>query len=255
MIETFGLHVASPAQCLIRDLNWHVQAGECWLVLGRNGAGKSTLLQTLLGLQSPQSGQIHLNGIPLTQHALEHRARLCAYLAQGRHDAFSYRVLDAVLAARHPYQLGYWESETDHTQAQHALQQLDLAHLAQRDIRTLSGGERQRVAIAALMVQDTPFLFLDEPNTGLDLAHQVALSALLKQQYQTQGKAIVLVSHDLNLGIQLASHVLLLLPEGAWHACPVAEVPLALLGACLGHPLERVRHGQQTFFIPSMRSL
>jgi iron complex transport system ATP-binding protein len=183
---------------------------------------------------------------------LQELARERAYLPQGRSDAFGYRVIETVLAARHPYQdARYWESDADFEIANQALEALDVAALAERDVRTLSGGERQRVAIAAVLAQDTPLLLLDEPANALDLAHQVSVMNLLANLCRQSGKAVVMVSHDLNLAHSVATHALLLMGDGNWQAGPVdAVMQPAILSACLGHPIETVQHGNRTIYIP-----
>ena len=256
MIETSDLMLRADGRVLVEHLDWTVGAGESWCVIGPNGAGKSTLLRTLAGLHAPDAGSVSLAGKPLAGWPLPALARERAFLSQARGDAFAYRAIETVLMARHPYHADrYWEGSDDHAAAENALRTLDVLHLAQRDVRTLSGGERQRVAIAALLAQDTPLLLLDEPANALDLAHQVALTALLARLCRDEGRAVVSVGHDLNLAWSGATHALLLHGDGQWRAGPVAEVMRAdLLGACLGHPIAAVQHGGRTIFLPDAPS-
>jgi len=252
MIDTDKLDLRIGARVLLDKLDWRIEAGQCWCVIGRNGAGKSTLLRTLAGLRAADAGTVKIGGRLLADWPLAQLARERAYLPQARGDAFSYSVLETVLAARHPYHDSrYWESDEDFRAANDALKTMDVQHLAERDLRTLSGGERQRVAIAAVVAQDTPIMLLDEPANALDLAHQVGAMNLLAQLCETARKAIVLVSHDLNLAYAVASHALLLMDDGRWHAGAVDQVMLSpLLGECLGHPIETVQHGARPIFLP-----
>ncbi|MBC7574126.1 MAG: ABC transporter ATP-binding protein [Herminiimonas sp.] len=190
MISTRALSPRVGPRTLVERLDWSVNAGDCWCIIGRNGAGKTTLLRTLSGLREPDAGVVTISGRPLAGWPPEQLARQRAYLPQECSDAFSYRVPETVLAARHPYQAGrYWEDSDDHVIA--------MAALAQRDVRSLSGGERQRVAIAAMLAQDTPLLLLDEPANALDLAHQVSLMRLIARLCREQGKAAVSIGHGL----------------------------------------------------------
>ncbi len=252
-METRNLSLSVNGRHLVDRLDWAVEPGQCWCVIGRNGAGKSTLLRTLAGLRNPDRGSVHLGGKALTDWHLLALARERAYLPQGRNDAFGYRAIDTVLAARHPYQDDcYWDAEADFRIAQGALRALDVGHLAERDVRTLSGGERQRVAIAATLAQEAPLLLLDEPASALDLAHQVGVMELLARLCRAENKAVVLVSHDLNLSHSVATHALLLMGDGQWKAGQAAEVMTAsILSQCLGYPIETVRHGKRTIFIPA----
>jgi iron complex transport system ATP-binding protein len=252
MMRTLDLSLRVGSRSLLENLNWQIEPGQCWCVIGRNGAGKSTLLRTLAGLRAADGGVVQLRGRSLQDWPLLALARERAFLPQGRSDAFAYRVIETILAARHPYHdTRYWESDDDVRIARAALQAMDVAELAERDVRTLSGGERQRVAIAAVLAQDTPLLLLDEPATALDLAHQVGVMGLLAKLCREEGKTVLLISHDLNLAHSVASHALLMMGDGQWQAGPVADVMQApILSRCLGHPIETVQHGSRTLFVP-----
>ncbi|CAL61146.1 putative vitamin B12-transporting ATPase BtuD-like [Herminiimonas arsenicoxydans] len=250
-MKTNDLKLRVAERVLVDALNWQIGPGECWCVIGRNGAGKSTLLRTLAGLRGADGGQVVLQERAIADWPLQDLARERAFLPQGRSDAFGYRVIETVLTARHPYhESAYWESDADHAAAHSALQMMDVDALAERDVRSLSGGERQRVAIAAVLAQDTPLLLLDEPTNALDLAHQVSVMNLLFRLCSKQKKSVVMVSHDLNLAHSIATHALLLMGDGRWHAGTVDEVMQApLLSACLGHPIEIVKHGKRIIYL------
>ncbi|MBB5610713.1 MULTISPECIES: ABC transporter ATP-binding protein [unclassified Janthinobacterium] len=252
MIRTDQLSLKAGTRTLVDNLNWSIRAGECWSVIGRNGAGKSTLLRSLAGLREPDAGQVTIQDRALKDWPLAELARERAFLAQARHDAFSYSVIETVLSARHPYHDNhYWEGSDDQLIALTALASMEVDHLAARDVRSLSGGERQRVAIAAMLAQDTPLLLLDEPANALDLAHQVSVMGLLAKLCREQKKTVVMVGHDLNLAHSVSTHALLLMGDGSWLAGPVAEVMQAsILGDYLGHPIEIIEHGKRKIFIP-----
>jgi len=253
MISTHHLSLKIGQRQLIADLNWQVQDGECWSVIGRNGAGKSTLLRTLAGLRPPDGGHVAIGGRALTDWPLAELARQRAFLAQSRSDAFAYTVIETVLSARHPYHDNrYWEGGEDQAIAMKSLEAMEVAGLAARDVRTLSGGERQRVAIAAMLAQDTPLLLLDEPANALDLGHQVGVMKLLSQLCRGQGKTAVMIGHDLTLAHSVSTHALLLMGDGRWLAGTTADVMRAdLLSEYLGHPIDIIQHGKRSIFIPT----
>jgi len=252
IIRTNGLRLGAGQRLLVEGLDWSAAAGQCWSIIGRNGAGKSTLLRTLAGLRQPDGGSVAIGGRLHSDWPLEALARQRAFLAHTRNDAFAYRAIETVLAARHPYHAKrYWEGSDDHRIALAALETMQVAALAERDVRSLSGGERQRVAIAAMLAQDTPLLLLDEPANALDLAHQVGVMGLLARLCRQQNKTAVMVGHDLNLAHSASTHALLLMGDGRWLAGPVGEVMRpAILSEYLGHPIAIVEHGARRIFIP-----
>ena len=251
MMQIQTLRLQAGTRVLVDALDWQVQPGECWCVIGKNGAGKSTLLRTLAGLRAPDGGKVLIEGRALKEWPLLPLARKRAYLPQARSDAFGYCAIETVLAARHPYHAGSrWESADDQQAALSAMQAMEVADLAQRDVRTLSGGERQRVAIAALLAQDAALMLLDEPANALDLAHQVGTMALLSRLCREQNKAIVMAGHDLNLAHGVATHALLMMGDGQWQAGVADDVMTEpLLSRCLGHSVERIRHGERIVYI------
>jgi iron complex transport system ATP-binding protein len=252
MIATDNLTLRIGARTLVEQLDWRVRDGQCWSVIGRNGAGKSTLLRTLAGLIEPDGGCVAIQDRKLADWPLAGLARERAFLAQSRSDAFAYSVIETVLSARHPYHGDrYWEGSDDHQLAMQALEAMEVAELAARNVRTLSGGERQRVAIAAMLAQDTPLLLLDEPANALDLAHQVSVMRLLARLCREQQKTVVMVGHDLTLAHSVSTHALLLMGDGRWLAGPVEDVMQpAILSDYLGHPIDVIKHGQRHIFIP-----
>src|SRR4029079_10630230 len=126
---------------------------------------------------------------------------------------------------RHPH-LSRWQREgaADLAIARAALAAMDIGGAEARDVRTLSGGERRRVALAALLTQQPDLLFLDEPSSHLDLAHQLALLDRLAGRARGEGKAVLMVLHDVNLAVRCCDHALLL-DGGAAQAGPAAELP------------------------------
>ena len=248
-----GLTLRAGQRVLLQGLSMAVQLGELWCVIGANGSGKTSLLHTLAGLRTPSSGSVVLQGRPLGDWPPGQAAGLRGLLPQALNDAFAARVIDVVLAGRHPHLSRWeWESAADRALALEALCQVDLDGFADRDVLTLSGGERQRVGIAALLVQDPLVLLLDEALAHLDLKHQISVLEHLAQLVRQRGKAVLLSIHDLNLARRFATHVLLLGGPGQAACGPVREVMTeAALSEAFGHRVMRVDVGAQTLFVPA----
>ncbi|MCK9382277.1 MAG: ABC transporter ATP-binding protein [Sulfuritalea sp.] len=255
LLEAIQLEVNIGGHRICRNLDWRVDAGESWAILGRNGAGKSTLLATTAGLRSQHSGRLSVAGLALPHAsagaAARAMARVRGYLSQHQIDPFASTVMESVLVGRHPH-LGRWdwESADDRRIAGAALTEVDLGGFAEREVQTLSGGERQRLAVAQLLAQEPLLYLLDEPLTHLDLSHQVAVMELFARR-AAAGAAIVAVLHDPGFAARYCRQALLLFGDGECLAGAADEVITATnLTRLYGHPLRELRADGDRWFVP-----
>jgi iron complex transport system ATP-binding protein len=227
---------------LARGLTLALAPGSITVLAGPNGAGKSTLLECLAGDLPPLAGRIAYQDEPLPGIPLARRAHLRAMLRQQSDIAFDFPVADVVAMGLHPHGIGPTSAEGEALVAQ-ALADLDLAAFAQRPATRLSGGEAQRVHIARVLVQlraglargTGGLLLLDEPTTGLDYRHQLALLALLRQAAQA-GATVIATLHDLPLACRLADRMLLLGAGRLVADVPPSGLEPALVAALYGIP-------------------
>lgn len=187
----------------------HLHDGEFVAVAGPNGAGKSTLLSVLSGLRKQFDGKCSYLGRDIHSWPRREFTRSVATVTQTRPVSFPFTVEEVVLMGRTPHASGWFESPDDLLAVQNALQQTGSLSLSGRDFRTLSGGEQQRVILAAALAQNPRVLLLDEPNSFLDLHHQIQLYKLLCE-LRDSGTLVVIITHDLNLAAAHATRLLLL---------------------------------------------
>ena len=209
LLHTHNLQIKVGANALISDLNWEVQRGQFWCVLGKNGSGKSSLLHVLAGLNPCQPNSLSYAEKNIQDIDAATLARHRSLMLQQHVDSFSHSVLDTVLIGRLPYRYGgEWNAEEDVRLAHSALQQCGLSHKVNADVRLLSGGERQRVALAAQLCQQADVMLLDEPISHQDVAHQLSVIQLLSSL--KENCAVIATCHDLQLARRFATHALIL---------------------------------------------
>jgi len=205
-----GVTVHRGRRELLHEVNLTVRAGDCLALVGPNGAGKTTLLKTLLGLVRPAAGAVLLDDVPLHTLDARTRGRFAAYVPQTLDAVPAFRVREVVAGGRHPHRARFGGlTPADDAAIDRALAACGLASLAERTFDTLSGGERQKTLIAAALAQDPAVLLLDEPATALDPAVQLELLAILRA-WHGAGRALVLVSHDLQWPAALGGRVVAL---------------------------------------------
>ena len=209
LLQVRHLDIAVGDRLLIRKLDWQIDRGEFWCILGKNGAGKTTLLQVIAGLRSPLKGQIQLCGDALQSTPLALLAQRRGLMMQQQLDVFPHTVFDVVAIG----QVVGWGSTNDDSMSANfsvsaALEKVGMAGSEGRNVLTLSGGERQRVALAALLVQAPELMLLDEPVSHQDVAQQLQVMQLLSEL--SADHAVISSCHDINLARRFATHALVL---------------------------------------------
>lgn len=208
-MELRELRAGYGEHMVLDGIDLALRPGEVLALLGPNGSGKSTLIRAALGLLPLAGGQVLIDGADAAALSPRQRAQKAAYLPQTR-PVPNITALRMVLHGRFPH-LTYPRRfrQEDYAAAMAALEQADAACLARRPMPELSGGQRQRVYLAMALAQDAPTLFLDEPTAFLDVSHQLEVGRLAGQLAR-QGKAVVLVLHDLPLALSTADRLAVL---------------------------------------------
>lgn len=200
MVEIQNLTAGYGEKTVLRDISLSFPPGTVTAVLGPNGCGKSTLLKAAAGLLTLMSGAVC---------APEPRARSIAYLPQSRRlpEMTAGRL---VLHGRFPW-LGWPRRyrREDHEAAKAAMERMGVAEYADTPLSELSGGTRQKCYIAMALAQNAPTILLDEPTAGLDIGHQLRLLEQCRV-LAAEGRAVVLVLHDIPLALQYADRIALM---------------------------------------------
>jgi len=211
LLQAIGIEVRARTRSLLRDVSLDVAPGEFVAIIGPNGAGKSTLLNALAGDRTLYSGEILLDGRPLTHWSKLELARRRAVLPQHSAVAFDFTGLQIAMLGLLAFR-GTLSERQMQAVAEKALAETEALAFADRPYTVLSGGERQRVQLARVLAQcdadpaATPFLLLDEPITGLDLSHQHAALASARRRVD-RGLGVLAVLHDLNMAARYADRV------------------------------------------------
>ncbi|MDF1839132.1 MAG: ABC transporter ATP-binding protein [Planctomycetota bacterium] len=212
------LHFAYTSEApILRGVDLELRAGELVALFGPNGAGKSTLLKVIGGLLSPSQGSVRVGGDSIDGWSTLKRAQHMARMPQGLDAWPDMKVGDLVRAGRYCHRptrswRGLFMTDAapgDHSAVQAAMEQTGTLDWQDRSVRELSGGERERVLMARALAQGSSILLADEPTRSLDPSHQLEAFGLLKNQ-ASQGKAVLVVTHDWNLASQFADRLVCL---------------------------------------------
>lgn len=205
ILECRSLEFAYPGNppCL-RKVDVTLKEGSITVLLGENGAGKSTLLKNINGLLSPRKGRVCHKGRDITRMKVEERAALTGYMSQNPDD---YLFNDSVFTEI-GYGLDLPKGEKEERVGR-LLRLLDLEHAREKNPRDLSGGEKQRVALGVVLAPGPEVLLLDEPTRGMDAVLKKKLGALLAA-LKGEGKAILVVTHDVEFAAEIACRVLIM---------------------------------------------
>ncbi|CFX39712.1 ABC transporter-like [Syntrophomonas zehnderi OL-4] len=196
LIEARGVEFGYNGIPLFQNINFSIESGELFCLLGPNGCGKTTLLDCILGHLKPLKGEILLNDSNISRIRPEQIARQVAYVPQNHEKTFPYRVLDVVLMGRAAY-IGMFDrpGEEDLAIAEEALATVGITHLKDRRYTQLSGGEVQLVMVARALAQRTPVIVMDEPTAHLDFKHELVIMEKVVELVREQGLTILMATH------------------------------------------------------------
>jgi iron complex transport system ATP-binding protein len=214
LFEVEKLRVEREA-VILHEVNWRVERGQHWVILGANGSGKTSLLSALTGYLMPSSGEIRIGAARFGAADWREVRRSVGLVSSSLgHQIEPEQTAREVILSGHDAQINFWDRASAAV-ARHAarvLRQVRATHLAERPWRYLSQGERQRVLIGrALMARRREMLFLDEPCAGLDpVAREDFLKFLGVLAKGPHAPTLVLVTHHVEEIVPLFTHVLLL---------------------------------------------
>ena len=239
MIELKQVSAGYADRPVLQRISLSFCPGEVLAVAGPNGCGKSTLLKTALGLIPYRSGSIFYDGRSIEQLSSKERARKAAFLTQSRATP-QISAGRLVLHGRFPWvDFPGRYTQKDRELAREAMEKTKSLPFASRQLSRLSGGQRQSVYLAMMLAQGADTLFLDEPTTWLDIRNQLHLLSMARQWAQ-QGKAVVIVLHDISLALRWADRMAVLC-EGrleAWDR-PEAVFGSGVLDTVMGVKVKR----------------
>ncbi|NMB41920.1 MAG: metal ABC transporter ATP-binding protein [Firmicutes bacterium] len=209
VVETKDIKLSWNGYKILENINMRINTGDMIGIVGPNGAGKTTLLRIILGLLRPTSGEIFIFG--RSPKKLGKLRGKIGYMPQRPffNRRFPLSVSDVVaMGGLTPGFLGKPFSGIRREKIRRSLKKVDLLPLEKRPFAELSGGQQQRAFLARALCKEPLLLFLDEPNTGLDLPTQHRFYSLLEELQKNQGVTIVVVSHDLAMISRFADRLI-----------------------------------------------
>ena len=206
LLEVKGLCFGyQKGQQTLRDVSFSIGKGEMVSIVGRNGAGKSTLSKLICGFETPDAGEIFLNGKPLAEENIRRRAQHIGYVMQNPNQMISKTMIYDEVA------LGLQRSglteEQIREKVEATLRVCGLYPFRNWPISALSFGQKKRVTIASVLVLDPELILLDEPTAGQDFRHYTDIMEFLRG-LNARGVTVVMITHDMHLMLEYTRRAL-----------------------------------------------
>jgi energy-coupling factor transport system ATP-binding protein len=200
-------HIYPGGRAALRDVSVEIGSGELVAVVGPNGAGKTTLIKHINGLLKPTSGAVKVFGVDTRTSTAARLSRRVGIVFQNPdHQLFSQTVEEEIAFALRNF--GFSQQAIPE-QVEWALGEFDLSRYRAESPFSLSGGEKKRLCLACVLAWDPDVIILDEPTIGQDARHKESLARRVKR-LQTQGKTVIMVSHDMEFLWPLQPRLLVL---------------------------------------------
>lgn len=248
LIELEDINFRYEQRIVLENINFKVDEGEFWALIGPNGSGKSTLINIILGLLKPDRGTVKLFEEDIEKF---HHRELIGYVSQKSNSfnsGFPATVLEVVRSGltRKKGLLKRF-TKADDKKALDALKIVRMEQFSKKNIGELSGGQQQRVFIARALAGEPKLLVMDEPTVGIDQQNVASFYTMLNRLNREHGIAILLVTHEIDLVTELASHVACLNRSIHFHGVQSEYHNMGdeAVSRWYGHPVRRVHQSER----------
>ncbi|WP_297437184.1 energy-coupling factor ABC transporter ATP-binding protein [Thermococcus sp.] len=246
-------HIYENGRIALKGINFTME-NEIVALVGPNGSGKTTLAKHLNGLLKPNRGRVTVDGLDTRESTVAEISRKVGYVFQNPENMFFEETVYKEVSFG-PRNLGLGEEEID-GRVEWALKAVNLEGYEERTPYSLSGGEKQRLAIACILAMRPRYIILDEPTTGLDAKSTRSVVEVIERLH-SEGHGILLITHDMELVLEVASRVVLLFEGEKIFDGPVEEFfKMELKGYALVKPeLLRISEGLGVGFVRDSHEL
>ena len=205
-----GVEVKYGTYTALIDINTTIKKDDGLIsIMGPNGCGKTTLLSCIAGLKKITKGSITIQGKDIKNYKPKELSKIIAFMKQSNQFTIRISVLDLLKFGRYPYSKDNLTKE-DLDIIDHYMDYLHIRQYKDRYINELSGGQRQRVLIAMMLIQQTPWMLLDEPLNNLDIYYAKMIMKILRDIVDKENKTILLVNHDLNFAANYSDNIMII---------------------------------------------
>ena len=211
MIEIKNIHKSFDGNSIIKGISTSFEKGKTNLIIGQSGSGKTVLLKCLLGLHSPDSGEIIYDGVSnleMTESEKTLLRRQMGMVFQGSALFDSMSVIENVMFPLD--MLTDYNEEEIRDKAKKAIQRVELTKAIEKLPSEISGGMQKRVAIARAIVMNPKYLFCDEPNSGLDPKTAIVIDKLIQEITREFNITTIVNSHDMNSVVEIGEKIVFL---------------------------------------------
>lgn len=210
LFDVKDIHVSYGASEIVKGVSFSLQEGELCALLGLNGSGKTTMMRGICGL-IPAEGKAYVNGIALESMKERARARYLSFIPQVSSPIQGKSVVEVLLMGANPHlRLLETPGKKFYDAAFAALKKLNLEDFADRDFGKLSQGQKQLIILARTLVQNSPVMLMDEPDSALDFRNRHMVLSKIREAVKEEKKAGLITLHDPNFAMAYCDRLLLL---------------------------------------------
>lgn len=200
-----------PGEFLLKGINFTIEEGKIYALLGLNAAGKTTIIKLISGILKATSGNVFVDEKDILTLKERERAKLISYVPQRSSLVYDTTALDVVLMGATPYLKTFQTPNSKHIlQARTCLEKLGIVGLADTNYQSLSEGQKQLVLIARALMQNGKYMMLDEPDSSLDLVNKHKLMKKIREIITGYNISSLISMHDPEYALNYCDRILLL---------------------------------------------